>query len=76
MKCQHLNRRCIHGDEIVQASTIRKVRRQRCLDCGRPLHLPAICTLTGKNIHEAHDEPDAETLIERDDNWFFRLFRT
>lgn len=37
-KCNHLNRRNIYGDEILQAMTIKKVRRQRCTDCGRPLN--------------------------------------
>jgi hypothetical protein len=50
--CPHLNTRCIHGDEINNACG----RRQRCLDCGKALKdVPAICTATGKDLHEWHE---------------------
>lgn len=43
-RCEHINTRCIHGDEI----NIRRGRRVACLDCGRALDwpLPDICWVT------------------------------
>jgi hypothetical protein len=49
--CRHERVRCIHGDEVLQAMTTwrARVRRTRCLDCGRALdrNLPNPCTTTG-----------------------------
>lgn len=60
-RCQHLRTRCIHGDEILQAMKVylrwwkpEKLRRQRCLDCGRALERDAVCVILGKDIHVLH----------------------
>jgi hypothetical protein len=75
-QCPHLNTRCIHGDEINQVSIGNRIRRQRCLDCGKALDRAAICTLTGLDVHEAH-EPDVGQIIQkRKSTWFFRTFRS
>lgn len=63
-RCRHLNRRCIHGDEIWQAMKVypflwwkqAQLRRQRCLDCGKALDRDAICTITGKDVHVEYGE--------------------
>lgn len=59
-RCLHQNTRCIHGDEILRAMKVYTFRvwkseivyRQRCLDCGKALDRDAICTITGKDVHE------------------------
>jgi len=58
-KCEHLRTRCIHGQEIIDMGKyyiVRfwkedVVRRQMCLDCGKPLDRKAICTATGEDVH-------------------------
>ena len=51
-RCKHERVRCIHGDEILMAMTVyrARIRRQRCLDCGRALDrgLPDPCTVNGQ----------------------------
>lgn len=45
-KCEHINVRCVHGDEIIHSG----FRRGRCLDCCRYLkELPVTCYVTGKD---------------------------
>jgi hypothetical protein len=60
--CEHLNTRCIHGDEILARMKVYLFRfwkeevlyRQSCLDCGKALDRLAICTATGQDLHEWH----------------------
>lgn len=60
-RCQHLNTRCIHGDEINAYAKIYIIRywkdevvyRQLCLDCGKPLDRDPLCeVLDDPDIHE------------------------
>jgi hypothetical protein len=42
--CLHLNRRCIHGDEIIHVGN----KRAQCLNCGKFLDdLPMFCSISG-----------------------------
>lgn len=51
-RCEHLRRRCIHGDEgwarmkvyVLRWWKEAVVRRQVCLDCGAALNLGPICS--------------------------------
>lgn len=43
-KCEHLNQRCIHGDEIIFSG----YKRAQCLNCKKFLPtLPTVCSVTG-----------------------------
>lgn len=60
-RCQHLNTRCLHGDEILRyvkvpwfSSRPDVIRRQLCLDCGKALDRNALCTILGEDVHEWH----------------------
>jgi hypothetical protein len=52
LRCAHLNTRCLHGDEINHYARGNTARRQLCLNCGKALDRDAICTISGKDIHE------------------------
>jgi hypothetical protein len=48
--CLHPNRRCLHGDEVLdRMSWTGRLFRALCPDCGKRLrHLPRRCTVTGQ----------------------------
>ncbi len=61
-RCQHPERRCIHGDEIVAAGG----HRARCLSCGRSLReLPLVCTHSGMP-HASRQHAARLARIERE----------
>lgn len=64
-RCQHLNVRCVHGDEI----NARWGKRRACLDCGRSLPgpLPEICWHTGAR-HEGGEVVSIKDFLVEHEN--------
>lgn len=61
-RCQHPERRCIHGDEIIAAGG----HRSRCLYCGKTLReLPLVCTDSGM-VHTSRQHLRHIDQLERE----------